>query len=230
MTSVRKLVVALFALLALIAVGALAWACGSLPARAPVAIWTPAPLIAAPEERVGLILPPATPTAAPVELPTAPRSPATATAEPAPLPTALPPAPAPAETAWPPSPSPTHDPHLVIITEDAITAAVAAGAGARNGLVVEGLAVRFSDGKMRLTADRLRYGIVQVQNLALVGQLVAQDGGLQLETESITPKGLVTALIPTVTNQALRQYTAQWYVEEVRTLERYLRVRIRQVE
>ena len=226
MSGLRKVVVVLFAMLALFLVGSLAWACILAPAREPVDVWTPAALIATPEERDGLILPPATPTALPLHFPTA-APPATATPEPALPPTIAPIAPPPAETALPASPSPTIDPHRVIITEDAITAAVAAGAGAQNGLVVEGLAVRFTEGKTRLTADLLRYGIVQVQNLVLVGRLVAQNGLLQLETESITPKGLVTALIPAVANQALRQFTAQWYVEEAQTLEGYLQVRVR---
>ena len=61
----------------------------------------------------------------------------------------------------------------------------------------------------------------------LVGRLVAVDGRLQLETESVTPRGLLSALIPTVANQALEQYTAKWYVEEVETLEGRIEVRIR---
>ena len=50
---------------------------------------------------------------------------------------------------------------------------------------------------------------------------------LQLQTESISPGGLITSLIPAFANQALAQYTAQWYVEEVRTLEGRLELRIR---
>jgi hypothetical protein len=80
---------------------------------------------------------------------------------------------------------------------------------------------------MRITADKLAYGPAQVQNLDLVGRLVAQNGQLQLETESVSPRNLVTALLPTLANQALAQFTAQWYVEEVRTLEGRLEVRIR---
>ena len=70
--------------------------------------------------------------------------------------------------------------------------AVAAGVGAQQGLALDGLGVEFAEGRMRLTADRLSYGPADVLDLALVGTLVAQDGRLQLETESISPGGLVT--------------------------------------
>lgn len=127
-----------------------------------------------------------------------------------------------------PRPDPTPDPNLVIVTEADITAAVTSGATASAGLVVQGLAVRFSsDGKTRLTADRLGYGILQAQNLTIVGRLTAQNGALQLQTESISPENLVTVLVPALANQALAQYTAQWYIEEVRTLDGRLEIRIR---
>jgi hypothetical protein len=124
-------------------------------------------------------------------------------------------------------PAATADPHLVVITEADIQQAVASGATTQSGLIAEELVVRFTGGKLRLTASKLAYGPVQVQNLDLVGRLVAQNGQLQLETESISPRNLVTSLIPTLANQALAQLASQWYVEEVRTLEGRLEVRIR---
>jgi len=105
--------------------------------------------------------------------------------------------------------------------------AVAAGIGAQQGLTIDGLGVAFTDGRMRLTADRLSYGPADVSDLVLVGSLVAQDGRLQLQTESISPGGVITSLIPAFANQALAQYAAQWYVEEVRTLEGRLELRVR---
>ena len=105
--------------------------------------------------------------------------------------------------------------------------AVASGVGAQQGLTIDGLDVAFTEGQMRLTADRLNYGPADVLDLVLVGSLVAQDGRLQLVTESISPGGLITSLIPSFANQALTQYAAQWYVEEVRTLEGRLELRIR---
>jgi hypothetical protein len=125
------------------------------------------------------------------------------------------------------APSPTIDPHRVVITEDDVRRSVASGAAAQGGAQVEGLDVRFTGGKMRITADAMRYGLVSVRDLVLVGSLFAQDGKLQMAVESVQPGGLVGAVIPTVVNQALAQYTSQWYVEEVRTLDGRLELRIR---
>ncbi len=133
----------------------------------------------------------------------------------------------PAPTSTPMPPSPTPDPHRIVVTEADIVQAVASGAAGQSGLTVEGLAVRFTGGKMRLAASRLSYSFIQVSNLVIVGRLVAQDGVLRLEPESIAPSGLVTSMIPTVANQALAQYAGQWYVEEVRTLEGRIELRIR---
>ena len=133
-------------------------------------------------------------------------------------------APAPAATR---DASATADPHVVVITSADVARAVAAGAGTQDNLQVDGLAVGFGSGKMRLSAAQLAYGPVQVQNLVIVGTLVAQDGALQFAPESITPQGLVAALIPSMANQALKQYTSQWYVESVQILDGRMEIRIR---
>jgi hypothetical protein len=123
--------------------------------------------------------------------------------------------------------SPTPDRHRVVITEDDVRRSVAAGAAAQGGAQVEGLDVRFTGGKMRITAQQLKYGIMNVRDLVLVGRLFAQDGQLQMAVESVQPGGLVGAFVPTVVNQALAQYASQWYVEEVSTLDGRLELRIR---
>lgn len=124
-------------------------------------------------------------------------------------------------------PEPGLDPKLVHITEEDVLRAVAAGIAAQEGVSLEGVGVDFADEKMFLSAARLAYGAIEVRNLQLVGRLTASEGRLRLDTESITPGGLVTALIPTFANQALAQYTSQWYVEEVRALDGRLELRIR---
>ncbi len=171
----------------------------------PAAIWTPAPAMAG------------TGRAAPgtAILPTQPGQRAQPTRTPAP----------PQATATPDTGA-TLDPKLIIITEADVLNAVAAGVGSQQGLALDELGIKFTDGQMRLTADRLSYGPADVRDLVLVGSLVAQEGRLQLETESISPGGLVTSLIPAFANQALAQYAAQWYVEEVRTFEGRLELRI----
>jgi hypothetical protein len=189
-------------LLALAVVLVIAGACLRRLDGEPAAIWTPAPVLAGTAfATAGAAILPTQPSAQ------APRIPPRATVQPA--------------------TSATPDPKRVVITEADVLNAVEAGIGAQQGLAIEGLGVAFAGGRMRLTADRLRYGPADVRDLALVGVLAAQDGRLKLEIASISPSGLVTSLIPAFANQALAQYTAQWYVEEVRTLDGRLELRIR---
>ena len=103
------------------------------------------------------------------------------------------------------------------------------GSGSATGdsYTVEGLDVKFANGKMHLKANRLTYSGFAVNNLDLVGRLVANKGQLQLVTESVIPGGLVGALIPRVANQALAQYASQWYVETVTIHDGSIELRIR---
>jgi hypothetical protein len=127
-----------------------------------------------------------------------------------------------------PTTAPTRDPNLVVITEADVLRAVTSGATDESGATLENVDVQFtSDGKMVLTAGRVGYGFINADNVTLVGRLLAVDGRLELETESISPRGMVTSLIPTFANQALQQYTAQWYVEEVETTEGQIALRVR---
>jgi hypothetical protein len=187
-------------LLALAIMAVIAASCLRGLAGEPVAIWTPAPAAAGTAPGTGIL----------------PTQPAQPTRTPAP----------PRATAQP-APGVTLDPKRIVITEADVLNAVNAGVGAQQGLALEGLGVEFTEGRMRLIADRLTYGPAAVRELTLVGSLFAQDGRLQLETESITPAGLITSLIPSFANQALAKYAAQWYVEEVRTLDGRLELKTR---
>jgi hypothetical protein len=126
-----------------------------------------------------------------------------------------------------PAPTATADQHLIVITEDDIARAVSGGAAAQQGVTLENLKVRFSDGKTRITADKLGYGIIKMQNLDLVGRLAAQNGVLSLAVESISPRGLAANFLPGAVNQALANYASQWYVEDVRTLDGRVELRVR---
>jgi hypothetical protein len=122
----------------------------------------------------------------------------------------------------------TRDPREVVITEEDVLRAVTSGAAADSGATLENVGVQFTaDGKMILTAARVGYGFVNAENVTLVGRLLAVDGRLQLETESVAPRGIVTSLIPTLANQALQQYTSLWYIEDVRTAEGQIELRVR---
>jgi hypothetical protein len=124
-------------------------------------------------------------------------------------------------------PSPTLDPKRIVITEEDIIQALAGGAGEEQGLKVQGLKVRFADEKMSLTADEFSMGPLQVRKLAMVGRLSASDGKLQFDSESVSPGGLVTAMLPAVANQVLAKLATDWYVEDVRVRDGRLELRIR---
>ena len=126
-----------------------------------------------------------------------------------------------------PAPTATVDQHLIIITEDDIATAVAGGAGAQQGVTLDNLKVRFAGGKTHITADKLGYSFINMQNLDLVGSLAAQNGVLSLAVESISPRGLAANFVPGAVNQALANYASQWYVEEVRTLDGRVELRVR---
>ncbi len=107
----------------------------------------------------------------------------------------------------------------IVVTEADITRVIESGTAEQQGLVVDGLAVRFTGGKTRVTARLLSYGPVRVENLLLIGHLVAKEGDLQFETESISPSGIVTSMIPTLLNQAFKRYGERWDIQDVRTSE-----------
>lgn len=207
-----KIVLGALAVLALLA--GMAGSCfRQVTQSSPARIWTPAPVSGTPllATRPAEILPTLPPVTGRPTLP-------------APAPTARPTV-IPLPTSGP-VPEPTFDPHRVVITEADVLNAVASGATDQQGLLVENAAVRFIPDRMIFSAGRLSYGPLEVRNLVLTGRLVARGGRLQLETESITPAGLVTALIPTIANQALTQYTSQWYIEEARAVDGRLELRV----
>ena len=94
-----------------------------------------------------------------------------------------------------PTPTATVDQHLIVITEDDIAKAVAGGVGAEQGVTLDNLKVRFADGKTHITADKLGYSFINLQNLDLVGSLAAQNGVLSLAVESISPPGLAANFV-----------------------------------
>ena len=202
-------ILAALVLLALVTAG-----CTRPDARRQAEEWTPPPV------RGSLVIG----TRAPDVLPTLP-PPTRRVQTPAAVPTRL------AATAVPraePTATPTRDPNLVIITEEDVLRAVTSGTTEENGATLEDVGVQFTaDGKMILTAGRLGYGFISADNVVLVGRLIAVGGKLQLETESISPRGLVTSFIPTLANEALQQYTSRWYVDSVQTLEGRIEMRVR---
>ncbi len=203
-------VLAAMAVLALVVAG-----CTRSDSRRQSGEWTPAPMTGS--LAIG--------TRAPDVLPTLPPPTRVVVQVPTALPTRLAPA---AASRVAPTATSTRDPHLVIVTEEDVLRAVTSGATAESGATLENVEVQFTaDGKMILTAGRVGYGFISADNVVLVGRLIAVDGKLQLETESISPRGLVTSFIPTVANEALQRYTSRWYVDNVQTMEGRIEMRVR---
>ena len=145
----------------------------------------------------------------------APTRAATATEAAAPQPTAV-------------VPPATVDRNLVIITEGDVLTMVNSGGTAESGATLEGVGVDFtSDGRMVFSASRVGYGFVSADNVTIAGRLLAVDGRLEFQAESVSPRGIVTSMIPPIMNQMLHQYTSAWYIEEVRTLDGQLELRVR---
>ena len=68
-----------------------------------------------------------------------------------------------------PTAAPTLDPSIVVITEQDVVRAVESGAARQGGAELESVNVDFTEGKMRLTAERATYRFVSVDNLVIVG-------------------------------------------------------------
>ena len=162
----------------------------------------------------------------PTPLPRCPTARATDTPQPT---RTVAPTAAPTATAAPAvaAPAAAVDPNLIVITEADIAQAVAEGAGAQQGVSIENLNVRFADGKMTITAGKIGYGLIKLQNLNLVGAWSRDDGVLSLEVDTLSPRRLATNFIPTMANQALAKYAAEWYVEDVQIRDGRVELRIR---
>lgn len=126
------------------------------------------------------------------------------------------------------APAATVDRNLVVITERDVLTMVNSGGTAESGATLEGVGVDFTpDGRMVLSASRVGYGFISADNVTISGRLLAVDGRLEFQAESVSPRGIVTSMIPPIMNQMLHQYTSAWYIEEVRTLDGQLELRVR---
>ena len=101
------------------------------------------------------------------------------------------------------------------------------GALGQYGADVRGLNVRFANNRLHLTADSATYGFMSLSNIDLVGRPVAQNGVVTLNIESMSPGGFVSSMVPSMANQALAQYTSQWYVEDVKVLDGRVELTVR---
>lgn len=175
----------------------------------------------------------ATPT--PEEVAVAPTPTFTPTPEPSPTPTPTPtftPTPVPTEapatpTPTPrPSPTPTPDRIEWVVTEDVINELANSGA-LGDQVVVENVQVRFTGGRVHVSAGRLSYSFINLTNLTAVINLWAENGKVRMQVERMQPSNLMTRMIPGIAQQMLEQYTAEWYVQDVRIGEGQITIVVR---
>lgn len=92
---------------------------------------------------------------------------------------------------------------------------------------VDNLDVTFDDGAIELLADRLVYGPVTVNNLALSGTVTAVDGRPRLEVTHLEPNNLITAALPGLLSRLLESRTAGYTVEDIQIDDGSMTIRVR---
>jgi len=172
---------------------------------------------------------PPPPTAAPTPTPTFTPTP---TPSPTPTPTFTPtPKKVQAAKATPtPAPTPTPDQIVWVITEDTINEAIQSGmldemAGGQ--LQVKDLTIRFTKGRVYVTASQLRYSFISLNNLQAVINVWAEGGKVRIAFDQLKPSNLMTRMIPNMAAQALEQYTSDWYVKDIQIGEGKLTLIVR---
>lgn len=137
--------------------------------------------------------------------------------------TALPP-----PTATPPtSPLPPADEAVNLTLREQDVEALVAQPEVEQQFTIENLDVTFDGGVIELTADRLVYGPLSVNNLALAGTVTAADGQPRLDVTHIEPNNLITAAIPGVLSRLLASRTAGYYVEEIQIDDGTMTIRVK---
>ena len=88
--------------------------------------------------------------------------------------------------------------------------------------------VRFrEDGRLEFGAAYVKYGFVSVNNLRVVGTLVVESCRVRFVAEEVSPRSFVTATLPTLINEALARYTADYCVEAITVREGEMEIRLR---
>lgn len=159
----------------------------------------------------------------------------TFTPTPTATPTPIPPTPTPTRTPTPTpkvevviTPTPTPTPSRIVweITEDMIEEAVTSEEVQKQVQVTD-LTVHFTDGRVQVAAGQLRYGLLSISNLQATIRLWAESGRVRMAVEQLQPFNLMTRMLPNIAEQALTQYTAGLYVQDLQISEGKIRIEIR---
>ena len=156
---------------------------------------------------------------APTATPSGPSDPPPATTSPTPrpLPTLARATPTPLTAATPPTEGADQSQQF-IVTEQDLEDSVNSDE-MQEQVQTENFDATFTGGKVILTVDSLRYGILNMGSLRVVGTVTATDGVAHFNTESVEPNNLLTAAIPGLLERVLTGSTAGYYVEDVEVQE-----------
>lgn len=149
-----------------------------------------------------------------------------------PTPTPVPPTPTPeAKAAEPtatptpevkaaaaPTPVPTPDRLVWVITPDLIINSLTSPEVAQQ-VQVTGLDVKFTGGRVVMSAQSLRYQILNIANLQATINVWAENGKVRIAFEKLQPMNLITRMIPNMAEQAIAQNLANWYVYSIKIEE-----------
>ena len=185
------------------------WMAACVPPQLPVIVsLTPVPL-------PGTAIPTLTPTSTMTPTPIPPT----------PTPTQMP-TPTPKIEAAAPTPTPTPARIVWEITEDMIEEAVTSEEVQKQVQVAD-LTIRFTGGRVLVTAGQLRYGFLSISNLQATIRLWVENGQLHMAVEQLQPFNLMTRMLPNIAEQALMQYTAGLYVQDLQIGEGKMTIVIR---
>ncbi len=122
-----------------------------------------------------------------------------------------------AQAAAPPT-RPADESQQFIVTEQDLEDSVNSDA-VQEQVQTENFDAAFTGGKVILTVDSLRYGIISMGALRVVGTVTASDGVAHFNAESVEPNNLLTAAVPAMLERVLTASTAGYYVEDVEVQE-----------
>lgn len=133
--------------------------------------------------------------------------------------TPVPPTPTPeVKAAAAPTPVPTPDRLVWVITPDLIVNSLTSPEVAQQ-VQVTGLDVKFTGGRIVMSAQSLRYQILNIANLQATINVWAENGKVRIAFEKLQPMNLITRMIPNMAEQAIAQNLANWYVYSIKIEE-----------
>jgi len=142
---------------------------------------------------------------------------ATSTPTPRPLPTLAQATPTPL-TEGPPAPVDADQNRQFVVTEKDLEATVNSDEVQRQAQT-ENFNAEFTGGKVILTVDSVRFGLLSMGHLKVVGTLTATDGVVHFNAESVEPNNMLTAAVPGLLERIMTASTAGYYVEDVQVEE-----------